>query len=55
MKRFLALVLALTVTAVMALTGAALAEDTITLDFWVRLSDDFSEEIASFEAAHPGV
>ncbi|WP_102413075.1 extracellular solute-binding protein [Beduinella massiliensis] len=55
MKKFLALVLALTVTAVMALTGAALAEDTITLDFWVRLSDDFSEEIASFEAAHPGV
>ena len=55
MKRFLALVLALAMTAVLTLAGAALAEDTITLDFWVRLSDDFTEEIASFEASHPGV
>ena len=35
------------------LCASAVAEETITLDFWVRTSDDFSSEIAAFEAANP--
>ena len=51
MKKFLSMALALC----LLLGGVALAEDTITLDFWVRTSDDFSAEISAFEAANPGI
>ncbi|MCI6378800.1 MAG: ABC transporter substrate-binding protein [Clostridiales bacterium] len=53
MKKFLSLLLALCMLA--GLCGTALADETITLDFWVRTSDDFSAEIAAFEAANPGI
>ena len=52
MKKILSLILALCV--VFSLTSVVLAED-VTLEFWVRNSDDFSNEIAIFEAANPGV
>lgn len=52
MKKLLPLVLALCM--VLGLTGYALADD-VTLEFWVRNSDDFAKEIAIFEAANPGV
>lgn len=53
MKKLLSLTLALCM--LLSLCGTAFAEQTITLDFWVRTSDDFSAEIAAFEAAHPGI
>lgn len=52
MKKILALVLALSM--MLGMTSFALAED-ITLEFWVRNSDDFVNEIAAYEAANPGV
>lgn len=39
----------------LTLCCVAFAEDPIVLDFWVRLNDDFSDEIAAFEATHPGI
>lgn len=53
MKKLLSLVLTLCMLA--SLCGIAYAEQTITLDFWVRTSDDFATEIAAFEAANPGI
>ena len=53
MKKVLSMVMALCL--MLAACGAALAEETVTLDFWVRTSDDFTEEIAAFEAANPRV
>ncbi len=52
MKKILSLVL--TLCMLFSLTNFALAED-VTLEFWVRNSDDFVDEIAAFEAANPGV
>ena len=46
---------ALAVCMLLALCVTALADDTLTLDFWVRTSDDFSAEIEAFEAANPGI
>ena len=53
MKKLLSLILALML--LLSLCASAAAEETITLDFWVRTSDDFSSEIAAFEAANPGI
>lgn len=53
MKKLLSLALALCMLT--SLCGVALAEQTLTLDFWVRTTDDFSSEIAAFEAANPGI
>ena len=53
MKKLLSLTLALML--LLSLCASAVAEETITLDFWVRTSDDFSSEIAAFEAANPGI
>lgn len=53
MKKVLATLLSLMLLA--SLAGVALADETVTLDFWVRLQDDFTDEIALFEAANPGV
>lgn len=53
MKKLLSLVLALCF--LLSLSAGALASDTITLEFWVRTSDDFSAEIAAFESANPGI
>ena len=39
---------ALAVCMLLALCVTALADDTLTLDFWVRTSDDFSAEIEAF-------
>lgn len=52
MRKMLALVLCAMM--VLSCCASALAED-ITLNFWVRLSDDFSDEIAAFEAENPGI
>lgn len=53
MKKLLSLILSLML--LLSLCASAVAEETITLDFWVRTSDDFSSEIAAFEAANPGI
>ena len=53
MKKYLSLVLALCM--LLSLCGTAFADQTITLDFWVRTSDDFSAEIAAFEEQNPGI
>ncbi len=53
MKKILSLILALCMT--LTLCASAMAEDVITLDFWVRTNDDFTKEIAAFEAANPGI
>lgn len=53
MKKILSLVL--TLCMVLAVCSFAQADETITLDFWVRTTDDFSEEIAAFEAANPDI
>lgn len=53
MKKALSLSLMLCI--LLSLCGTAFADETITLDFWVRTSDDFSAEIADFEAQNPGI
>ncbi len=53
MKRILSLVL--TLCMMLAVCSFAQADETITLDFWVRTTDDFSEEITAFEAANPDI
>lgn len=53
MKKLLSMVLALCLLA--SMTSFALAQDELTLDFWVRTSDDFTTEIAGFEEANPGI
>ena len=53
MKKLLSMLLALAM--LLSMAGAALGEEEVTLDFWVRFDDDLSEEIANFEAMHPGV
>lgn len=53
MKRTLTLIVALCV--VLSLFNIVHAQEDITLDFWVRTSDDFAEEIAIFEEANPGI
>ncbi len=50
-----ALSLSLMFCILLSLCGTAFADDTITLDFWVRTSDDFSAEIADFEEQNPGI
>lgn len=54
MKKLVSLLMALCL--LLSLFPAALAaEEPITLEFWVRTSDDFSAEIADFEALNPGI
>lgn len=53
MKKLLSMLLALAM--LLSTAGAALGEEEVTLDFWARFDDDLSEEIANFEAMHPGV
>ncbi|MEF9880707.1 MAG: extracellular solute-binding protein, partial [Clostridia bacterium] len=53
MKKLLSMVLALCLLA--SMTSFALAQDELTLDFWVRTSDDFTTEIEGFEEANPGI
>lgn len=52
MKKLVALLLCVLMAS--SVVAVAFAEE-ITLDFWVRLQDDFSDEIAAFEAENPGI
>ena len=53
MKKTVSLLLALLLLISCQMT--VLADEEMTLTIWVRLSDDYSECIADFEALHPGV
>lgn len=61
MKKFLVMVLILSVVCGMSVMAGGSKESSTTADgktelvFWTRMNDKFEEEIAAFEASHPDV